>query len=219
MELNWLILIVQLLFLQPENPRFKGGDRALTSFLANNQIYPAYSKANCIQGTIMVSFKLNKNGEVYESEVQSGYGVDLDKEALRLIRLSSGKWSVPKDYDTNVALVLPVNFSLREYDCEQRSKDDLKKAIIAYQSRLGLTEAITNYYQNKAIGKTDVSDEVTILQLKSQLGYDQKFIDRTLKEAQRKLKQGDKESACEDFNFIKNLGSDKANKLIVQHCK
>lgn len=219
MELTWLLLIAQLFFFPPENPRFKGGERALTSFLANNQIYPAYSKANCIQGTIMVSFKLNYQGEVYESEVQQGLGVDLDREALRLIRLSSGKWAVPKDYDTSVALVLPVNFSLREYDCEQRSKEDIKKAILAYKSRLGLTEAITNYYQNKASGKTDVGDEVTIMQLKTQLGYDQKYIDRAIKEAQRKLKQGDQESACEDFKFIKNLGSDKADKLILQHCK
>ncbi len=219
MVLNWLILVAQLLILPPENPRFKGGERALNSFLAHNQIYPAYSKANCIQGTIMVSFKLNKEGEVYESEVQKGFGVDLDKEALRLIRLSSGRWNVPKDYDTSVALVLPVNFSLKEFDCEQRPKDEIKKAVLAYQSRLGLTEAITNYYQNKSMGKTDLADEVTILQLKAQLGYDQKYIDRAIREAQRKLKQGDRESACEDLAFIKNLGTDKADKLIAQNCK
>jgi TonB family protein len=219
MVLNWLIILVYLLSGPPENPRFKGGERALTSFLANNQIYPAYSKANCIQGTIMVSFKLNREGDVYESEVQKGFGVDLDKEALRLIRLSSGKWNVPADYDTSLSLVLPVNFSLREFDCEQRPKDEIKKAVQAYQSRLGLTEAITNYYQNRALGKTDVAEEVTIMQLKAQLGYDQRYIDRALKEAQRKIKQGDLESACEDLNFIKNLGTDKANKLIAQNCK
>lgn len=220
MVVNWIVIGLQFLFsLTAEDPEFKGGKRALFSFLANNQIYPAYSKDNCIQGTIAVSFKLNRAGKVYDSEVKEGFGVDLDQEALRLVRLTSGKWKVPASHDTSVALVLPVNFSLREFDCERLPQEEVKKAIAAYKSRLSLTEAITNYYENKAAGKPDAEEEITIIQLKGQLGYDEKYIDRTLKAAVRKLKQGDEESACEDFKFIKNLGSSKADKLIRQNCK
>lgn len=220
MVAGWIVIGLQILFsLAAEEPEFKGGKKALFSFLANNQIYPAYSKDNCIQGTIAVSFKLNKAGEVYESEIKDGFGVDLDQEALRLVRLTSGRWKVPATHDTTISLVLPVNFSLKEFDCEQRPRDEVSKAIAAYKSRLSLTEAITNYYRNKAEGKPDLEEEITIIQLKGQLGYDEKFIDRTLKAAIRKLKQGDKESACEDFIFIKNLGSDKADKQIQQNCK
>jgi hypothetical protein len=55
--------------------------------------------------------------------------------------------------------------------------------------------------------------------LKYQLGYDEKFIDRLLKQAQRKLKQEDFEGACEDFQTIRKLGSDKSASYIMQNCK
>ena len=58
-----------------------------------------------------------------------------------------------------------------------------------------------------------------ILELKEQLGYNEKFIDRLIRQANQKLRQGDKESACEDFTFIKQIGSEKADKFIITNCK
>ncbi len=202
-----------------DQPAFKGGQKNLVSFIDNNLIYPEFSKDNCLQGTVQVSFKLNKQGKIFDSKVQKGFGVDLDVEALRIIRLTSGKWIMPANHDTLVSLVLPVNFALRDFKCEQRSKDEINAAISAYHARLGLNSAIYNFYDKKAEGSYDQTDEARIIALKAQLGYDSKYIDRLFKQAQRKLKQGDNEGACEDAQTIRRLGSDVSTSLIEQNCK
>jgi hypothetical protein len=87
------IIIVFLLLIftsvKAQEPQLEGG---LSSFLKDNMVYPPYSLQNCIQGTIDVGFKLNAKGEVYYAAIVKGVGTDLDDEALRLIKLSSGKW-------------------------------------------------------------------------------------------------------------------------------
>ena len=206
-------------YLTDEQPVFKGGQRSLVSFIDNNLIYPEFSKENCLQGTIQVSFKLNKQGRIYDSRINKGFGIDLDMEALRVVRLTSGKWIMPANHDTLISLVLPVNFTLREFKCEERSKEEINAAINTYQARLGLNNAIFNFYDKKIQGSYNPTEEAGILSLKSQLGYDEKFIDRLLKQGQYKLKQGDKEGACEDFITIRRLGSDKSKILIKQNCR
>ena len=205
--------------MQDPQPHFKGGDKNLFAFIKNNQIYPEYSKVNCLQGTVNVSFKLNGAGEIYDSEVQKGFGTDLDDEALRIIRLSSGKWIVPAGFDTTTAMVLPINFSLKDYDCDKRDRDDINAAVSAYHARTDLTKAIYNYYDKKETGEHNPADESRIQVLKAQLGYNDKYIERLHRQALRKLKQGDKESACEDFHTIRRLGSGIAKKSIEEYCR
>lgn len=211
-----LFLSVSTLFTD-DRPVFKG--KSLRTYIDNVLIYPEYSRDNCLQGTVNVSFKLDRQGRIYQSEIQKGFGTDLDIEALRVVRLTSGKWIIPPDYDTLVSMVLPVNFSLRDFKCEERSKDDINAAIAAYHARRGMSEVIFNYYDKKTAGTFDTADELRIQTLKYQLGYDEKFIDRLLKQAQRKLKQEDFEGACEDFVMIKRLGSDKSASFLDQNCK
>jgi len=220
--MRWIFLIfLNLLAFCSVNaqPSFKGGTRSLNQFISANLIYPEYAKQNCIQGTIEISFKLNNKGEVFDSEVQNGMGIDLDDEALRIIRLTSGKWNVPPDHDTSIALVIPISFSLREYNCEQKSKEEVTAAIAAYKARQALVNAVVNFYDKKNTGDYKPEDERKIEALKVQLGLDEKFIDRTIREGQQKLKQGDREGACDDFNFIRKIGSSKADKLIETNCR
>ena len=221
MLFRWLILFLLvpgLLFAEDE-PVFKGGQRSLFNFIYNNLIYPGYSMENCLQGTVQISFKLNKLGKIWYSEVKKGFGTDLDAEALRVVRLTSGKWIMPAEHDTLTSMVLPVNFALKDFKCEERSKDEINAAISAYHARMGISNVIFNYYDKKSEGDADQADELRIQALKAQLGYDDKFIDRLLKQAQRKLKQEDLQGACEDFQIIRRLGSDKSARFIDQYCK
>jgi TonB family protein len=202
-----------------DEPVFKGGQKSLFTFIYNNLIYPEYSRENCLQGTVQISFKLNKQGKIWYSEVKKGFGTDLDAEALRVVRLTSGKWTMPFEHDTLTSMVLPVNFALKDFKCEERSKDEINAAINAYHARMGISNVIFNYYDKKVEGNADAADELRIQTLKAQLGYDDKFIDRLLKQAQRKLKQEDRQGACEDFQIIRRLGSDKSAPFIDQYCK
>lgn len=204
---------------QTDQPRYKGGENSLFSFIKNNQIYPEYSKANCLQGTIYINFKLNNRGKIYNSTVQKGFDTDLDVEALRLVRLTSDQWIIPVEYDTTTAITLPINFSLKDYNCEQRNKDEIKAAIAAYHARTDLTKAIFNFYDKKSMGQHNVEEEAGILALKVQLGYTEKYLERLLKQALRKLKQGDKEGGCEDLTIIHRLGSDIGKSSLQKTCK
>ena len=220
MFLSLYILLISLAAgFQTDQPGFKGGKRNLDAFISNNLIYPEYSKINCLQGTVNVSFKLNREGRVFSSSVQKGFGTDLDDEALRIVRLSSGKWIVPAGYDTSTAVVLPVNFALKGFNCEQREKDELNAAIRAYTAREDLTKAIYNFYDKKSRGEVNPAEEAEVITLKGQLGYDQKFISRLYKRGLRKLKQGDREGGCEDLNKVRLLGSDMADKSISERCR
>ena len=209
-------LILFSLSVKAQQPELKGG---LTAFVKNNTIYPSYSKSNCLQGIINVGFKLNTKGEVYYSLVTSGLGTDLDDEALRLIRLSSRKWTVPKTHDTTSLLVVPINFTLNGYDCDRVSKADIAFAIKVYKNEEELTKVVTNYYQNKEKGTAKLEDEARILLIKNQLGIDDEYLGERIDAGLKKIKQGDKQGACEDFNFVKYMGSDKANDWLTKYCK
>ena len=200
-------------FAQPE---IKGG---LEAYIRANLVYPSYSLQNCLEGRVTIAFKLSKAGEVYQSKVQSGIGTDLDDEALRLIRRSTGKWQVPQGFDTATVLIAPVNFKLEGAPCANRTKADRQRAIAAYQASKGLTSAILNFYKNKEAGNFKKEEEPRFLQLKEELGYDKAFMEKKIEEGMKKLKQRDHQGACEDFLFVKHMGFDLADQQLQQYCR
>jgi len=206
-------------FFSEDQPQFKGGQTALNSFLSQNLIYPDYSKQNCISGTVQVSFNIDQNSKPVNVKVQKGFGIDLDDEAIRLVKMTAGKWILPADHDLSTTLILPVNFNLTNSRCGTRSRNDMEQAINAYKEREALVDAVTNYYKNKYLGKADASKEAEILTLKKQLGLDDEYADEVVEQANKKLKQGDREGACEDWNFVHNIGSDKADAMLAKYCK
>src|SRR5690606_19811945 len=119
-----------LTFSVAAQPVIKGG---VESFVKANLVYPYYSLYNCIEGNVMLSLQLTKRGNVYNAKILSGVGTDLDKEALRILRKSSGKWSIPDHYDTTTVVIVPINFQLEGYDCQKRSQAEIQRAINAYE--------------------------------------------------------------------------------------
>lgn len=197
-------------------PQLKGG---LEAFVTSNKVYPPYSLQNCIEGVVNIGFKLNKKGEVYYSVVRKGIGTDLDDEALRLIRLSSGKWNVPAGHDSTLVLIAPMVFNLSGYGCDLKSKEDIQRAITNYKSSEAMTNAVLNFYKNKDSVKYKAEEEARILRLKAELGYDETYLKERINDGKRKLKQKDLQGACEDFLFVKHMGSSLADELIAQYCR
>lgn len=197
-------------------PVIKGG---LEAFVIANHVYPMYSLHNCIQGTVTISFKLNKSGEVYYSKISSGIGTDLDDEALRLIRMSSGKWIMPQHHDTTVSLIAPIKFSLSGYNCADKNPQEIKRAILAYRSNEALTSSILNFYKNKEKGTYKKEEEARFIALKDGLGYDDEYFQERIRDGLKKLKQKDRQGACEDFLFVKHMGSDLADEMLSKYCK
>jgi TonB family protein len=210
--------MLQVSFAQ-DQPSFKGGNIELDYFIQNKMIYPTYAKNNCLEGVVNVSFNVNKEGEVSNAKVVKGTGVDLDQEAIRIIKLTSGKWEVPLGFNLNDKLIIPIKFSLKNYGCGDISKDQISQAIANYQAKLALENAVINYYKNKEKGLVNEQNEAEILQIKAELGFDDSFINAKLREAKQKLRQGDQIGACETLYFVKYIGSNAADKMIAETCK
>lgn len=94
-------------------PSFKGGEKAMFSYIIKNINYNATAAEYGIEGVVYVRFIINKAGEVTQAEVVKGVHPLLDNEALRIIK-NMPNWSagVQNGEKVNVVMVLPINFTL-----------------------------------------------------------------------------------------------------------
>ena len=91
----------------------EGGTRAYANFLAANQRYPGNALKQGQQGTVPVSFIVEKTGTISEVKVDKPLAPELDAEALRLIR-SGPHWKPAKHKGQVVRqrVTVPVSFVL-----------------------------------------------------------------------------------------------------------
>lgn len=94
-------------------PQFPGGEKALMQYISTNIKYPKDAQKSGIQGRVLVSFIVEKDGKISSPEVVRSVHKSLDKEALRVVK-SMPKWTPGK---LNGKLVrtkytLPITFRL-----------------------------------------------------------------------------------------------------------
>jgi periplasmic protein TonB len=96
-----------------EMPVFKGGQEALMKFLQDNIVYPEEAKKSGFQGKVFISFVIDELGVVRESRIARGVNPDLDKEALRVVKLLP-EWVPGKKEGkpVKVEMTLPIKFAL-----------------------------------------------------------------------------------------------------------
>ncbi|MGA0557119.1 TonB family protein [Larkinella sp. VNQ87] len=105
-----------LTYTEPEiNPEFKGGMSALGQFLASNIRYPSDAARAKVQGKVIVSFVVGKEGTVENAKVVKGIGYGADEEALRVVKATSGKWKpgVHRGQAIRVKYMMPINFAIQ----------------------------------------------------------------------------------------------------------
>ncbi len=95
-------------------PMFPGGESALLSYIGKSVKYPVIAQENGIQGRVIVSFVVEKDGSVADATVVRGVDPSLDKEALRVVN-SMPKWTPGKQRGkpVRVKYTLPVTFRLQ----------------------------------------------------------------------------------------------------------
>lgn len=95
-------------------PEFPGGTAALMEYLRKNIRYPSICRENNIQGKVIISFIVNKNGKIVEPEVVKTVNPSLDKEALRVIStMPDWKPGMQRGKPVRVKYTVPVNFRLK----------------------------------------------------------------------------------------------------------
>ena len=92
-------------------PSFPGGQSALFDFMAKNIKYPKVAEENGVQGCVIVTFIVKKDGSLSYVRVVKSVDPALDKEAVRLVK-SMPKWipGIEKGQYVNVKFTLPVTF-------------------------------------------------------------------------------------------------------------
>ena len=97
-----------------EMPHFPGGLAALQAFLSSNTKYPVVAQENGVQGRVIVSFVVERDGSITDVKVVRSVDPSLDREATRVVR-SMPRWSPGKQNGSAVRVkyTVPVVFRLQ----------------------------------------------------------------------------------------------------------
>lgn len=93
-------------------PEYKGGVNELKAFFKKNIVFSESLKKAGIRGVVFVQFIVDKYGYVKEIKVIKGLHPDADREAIRLIKLTNGKWKpgTRNGKAVEMQMIIPVKF-------------------------------------------------------------------------------------------------------------
>jgi periplasmic protein TonB len=97
-----------------QNPDYPGGYDAMMNFIRSNMVYPPAARRLGIEGTVYVSFVVNKTGTISDVQILRGISKECDQEAIRVVS-KMPNWLPGKQngHLVNVRFTLPLKFRLR----------------------------------------------------------------------------------------------------------
>lgn len=96
-----------------EMPAFKAQEMTLIEFLSTNIKYPAAARKEGIEGTVFVTFIVEKDGSLNDIKLLRGIGGGCDQEAMRVVKLLSFMPGKQRGKTVAVQYNLPIKFSLK----------------------------------------------------------------------------------------------------------
>lgn len=95
-------------------PSFKGGDAALMEWLNKNIKYPVVAEENGIQGRVVATFVVERDGSITDVKIVKSVDPSLDKEAVRVLK-AMPKWIPGRQngQPVRVKYTVPVTFRLQ----------------------------------------------------------------------------------------------------------
>ena len=116
-----------------EMPQFPGGPSKLFEFLAQNVNYPTEAEKANIQGRVIATFVVEKDGSISNAKVVKSIDPSLDAEALRVIN-AMPNW-IPGKQNNKLVRVLytvPITFRLEDGIKGEGLSDPLVRNTAAY---------------------------------------------------------------------------------------
>ncbi|RFZ84942.1 energy transducer TonB [Mucilaginibacter terrenus] len=94
-------------------PEPMGGFDAFSKFLGKNMHFPSQAEDAGVSGKVIVSFVVEKNGELSNITIVKGAGYGFDQEAARVLKLAKA-WKPGKQngQPVRVRYQIPINFQL-----------------------------------------------------------------------------------------------------------
>ena len=104
----------QIFTVVEKQPEFPGGTAELFKYLSKAIKYPVIAQENGIQGRVVCSFVVNRDGSIVDIQVMRGVDPSLDKEAIRVIsEMQKWKPGEQRGKPVRVRFILPVQFRLQ----------------------------------------------------------------------------------------------------------
>ena len=98
-----------------EMPEFPGGTMALLEYLRSNIKYPKECRDNNIQGRVLVSIIVGKDGKITNPEIVLGVDPALDAEAMKVVAaMPEWKPGTQNGEKVRVQYTIPINFRLNK---------------------------------------------------------------------------------------------------------
>jgi periplasmic protein TonB len=96
-----------------DQPSFPGGEEARIRYLQENLRYPQMAREAGIQGTVFVTFVVERDGSVTDVRVIRGIGGGCDEEAIRVVR-NMPRWQPGRQrgQPVRVQFNMPIRFVL-----------------------------------------------------------------------------------------------------------
>jgi len=104
----------EIIFIVVEEwPSFPGGEEARLRFLSENIRYPQMAREAGIQGTVFLTFVVERDGSVTDVRVVRGIGGGADEEAIRVVR-NMPRWTPGRQrgQPVRVQFNMPIRFVL-----------------------------------------------------------------------------------------------------------
>ncbi len=103
----------QIFTIVEDDPEFPGGQAALMQYLQGNLKYPTMAREAGIQGTVFVTFVVERDGSITDVRILRGVGGGLDEEAIRVVQ-NMPNWTPGRQRGqaVRVQFNLPIRFVL-----------------------------------------------------------------------------------------------------------
>ncbi|MCL2028056.1 MAG: TonB family protein [Bacteroidales bacterium] len=94
-------------------PGYPGGEEERMRFLRDNIRYPAIARESGIQGTIFITFVVERDGSITDVKIVRGIGGGCDEEAIRVVQ-NMPRWVPGKQRGraVRVQFMMPIRFTL-----------------------------------------------------------------------------------------------------------
>ena len=114
----------QLFGVVEESAQFPGGDEACLKWLSEHIKYPSICREQGVQGRVIVSFVVNKDGSIVDVKALRSPDENLAKEAERLVKIMP-KWKPARQGNKTMRsrFQLPIQFRLGQQSSKQSSSE------------------------------------------------------------------------------------------------